>query len=147
MTAHADSGFTLLELLVVLAIVALLATLGPQWWQAARTGMAAEDAADSVAAAMGEAQRLAIGRGRPVRVYVDELQRSVEVEGGRYAKLPNGVVLAGPMRGPDGKGVIWFHPDGSSTGGQVVVSAPGNAWAVSVEMLTGRVRRVHASAQ
>lgn len=90
--------------------------------------------------ALNEGRALAVGRARMVRVVVDESLRSISVEGGRWRKLPAGIALAGPRQG-----AIVFGPDGSSTGGQVVVSQNSRAVLVLVDQPTGRVRRIEAA--
>ena len=143
----AEGGFTLLELLVVVAVVALLVTVVVPWFAGALNRLQADEAADDIVAAMTEARDLAAGRHRTVKVMVDEKAGTIEVEGGRYRSLPAGVALSGPPSGYDGKGIILFHPDGTSDGGQVVASRGDVAWAVSVELLTGQIRRVYAGAR
>ncbi|MCR6630753.1 MAG: GspH/FimT family pseudopilin [Magnetospirillum sp.] len=103
-------------------------------------------ASDEVAAAMKEARALAQSRGQPVRLRVDEGMRSLWVEGGHWRKLPDGVTLAGPKPDGDGLGTILFRPDGSSSGGQVVVGWRRRAVSVLVEPEDSRVRRVSAGA-
>lgn len=101
-------------------------------------------AEDDVAAALREARALALARGQPVRVQVDERLRSIWVEGGRWRRLPDGVSLAGPPADRDGRGMIVFAPDGSSSGGQIVVSWRDRAVSLLVDGASGRVRRVRA---
>lgn len=129
-------------LLVGLAGAALGA--GPTAVDATLVRLKAGVAEDNVVAALREARALALARGRPVRVVVDEQMRSVWVEGGHWRKLPDGVSLAGPRADRDGQGVIVFAADGSSDGGQIVVSWRGRAVSVLVDGGSGRVRRVRA---
>ena len=77
---------------------------------------------------------------------VDERNRTVAVEGGRWRKLPEGISLAGPAPGRDGQAVVVFNPDGSSGGGQLVVAVGGRAVSLVVDADTGRVRRIDAKA-
>ena len=142
-----DGGFTLLELLIVLTVAALMVTVVIPWGRMALVRFQADGATEDVVAAIGEARDLAIRRNHIVKLYVDERAPSVEVEGGHYRRLPAAVRLSGPPRGYDGKGIILFHPDGTSDGGQVVVDIGDFAWAISVEELTGQPRRVHAAAR
>ncbi|MEW5726267.1 MAG: GspH/FimT family pseudopilin [Pseudomonadota bacterium] len=137
-------GFTLLELLVVLVVIGLLAVVAPPYVQGALSRMEAERASDAVAAAMAEARGIAMERNRVVRVSVDTGGGGIDVEGGRWRKLPDEVTLSLSPPPRDGRWVIVFHPDGGSSGGRVLVSAQGRAWALVVESLTGRVRVSHA---
>lgn len=129
-----------------LAIGIIGAVLGaaPAAVDAAIARLKAGAAEDDVVAALREARALAVTRGQPVRVRVDEQMRSIWVEGGHWRKLPDGVSLAGPRADRDGQGVILFAPDGSSSGGQIVVSWRGRAVSVLVDGASGGVRRVRA---
>lgn len=118
----------------------------PMAVDAALVRMKAGAAEDDVVAALREARALALSRGQPVRVRVDEQMRSVWVEGGHWRKLPEGVSLAGPRADRDGQGVIVFAPDGTSGGGQIVVSWRDRAVSVLVDGPSGGVRRVRAAA-
>ncbi len=102
-------------------------------------------ASDDVAEAFKEARSLAMSRHASVLVLINEDQNAVVVEGGRWRKLPRGIALAGPAPERDGPGGILFHPDGSSSGGQVVVSSRGHAVSLVVDRGEGRVRRVEAN--
>lgn len=102
-------------------------------------------AEDDIVAALREARALALSRGHPVRVLVDERMRTISVEGGRWRKLPDGVTLAGPPANRGGQGVIAFAADGSSGGGQIVVGWRDWAVSVLVDGASGQVRRVRAS--
>lgn len=119
------------------------AVLAPPYVQGAVTRFKADLAAEEVVEALAEARDLAARREQPVRVFIDERQRAVAVEGGRWRKLADGVTLGGPRRGPDGRAAILFLPDGTSSGGQVVLSTRESAWALSVDQATGQVRKRH----
>ncbi|CAA7625165.1 GspH/FimT family pseudopilin [Magnetospirillum sp. UT-4] len=101
-------------------------------------------ASDDVRDAMGEARLLAVRRGTEVRVVIDFANLSLAVEGGRWRRLPNGIGLAGPAATRSGETEILFRPDGSSTGGQVVVSVRGRAVSLLVDAGSGGVRRYQA---
>jgi hypothetical protein len=142
-----DDGLTLLDLLVMLAAGALMMVVVVPWSAGAMSRMRADSAADQVVDAIAEARALAIHLNKTVPVIVDDVADSLEVQGGRFRRLPGSVRMAGPPAGRDGKGVILFHGDGSCDGGQVVVASGDTAWAVAVESQTGRVRRIHAAAR
>lgn len=143
-SARAAAGFTLLELLVVLVVIGLLAAVAPPYVQGALARRHAEQASDAVADALAEARAIALSRNRVVRVTVDAAARTVDVDGGHWRKLPEAVTLSLSPPPQDGRWIIVFHPDGSSSGGQVLVSSDGRAWSLVVEELTGKVRRLHA---
>lgn len=139
----AEAGFSLLHALILLAGLGLVATIGQPFIVQAMARHEALRASDEVAAALGEARRLALGRTRAVRVVLDERNRSVSVEGGTWRKLPSGIALAGPKPDRDGRVVLLFHPDGSSDGGQVVIAGRDRAVSVLLDS-SGAVRRIEA---
>jgi len=138
------SGITPLELLVILGLAGLLLIVVAPWARAALAQWRGDQAAEQVVAALGEARGLAVSRRRDVKVMIDEALGSVEVDNGTYRRLPSGLRVSGPPRGADGKGIIWFHGDGSSGGGLVVLAAGDAAWTVAVEPPSGRPRLARA---
>lgn len=136
-TIGRQAGFSLIEVLAALAILALVAVVAPPYVKNAMARAEAEGAVDRIVAALAEAHDLAVTRNRAVRVVIDE--SAVSVEGGRWRKLPGGIALT-----VSSERAVMFRPDGSSSGGQVVVSSPGRALLLTIDPLTGRVRRVHA---
>ena len=137
-------GVTPLDLLAGMVAVVLAVTVVVPWARAAHTRYQADDAADEVAEAMTEAHDLAMLRRRPIRMMVDETADSVEVEGGRFHRLSAAVRIAGPPRGPDGKGVMVFRPGEGSDRAQVAVAGADIAWSLSFDSAGSRVRRVLA---
>lgn len=127
-------------LLAITALAGIMIGVLPPYMDQAMARYHARSAADDVVDALNEGHALAVGRARTVRVMVDEDLRSISVEGGRWRKLSSVIALSGPNQG-----AIVFRPDGSSTGGQVVVSLHGRAVSVLVDKPTGRVRRIEAT--
>lgn len=130
------AGFTLLEMLVVLAVLALAIALvagagGP------RPEAVARAAADHVAAALRTARGRAILEDRTVTVALDAAGHALRVGDDAPLRLPPALALSGPA-------VIRFAPDGSSSGGRIVLTGGTRQMAVSVDWLTGRVRRAAA---
>jgi general secretion pathway protein H len=141
--AAGAAGFTLLEILVVLAIVgfALVLVVGyrPPWSRAF--------AVDTIAAELSSELRLvrseAIAENRPVALELD-------VKGHRYrggsaaprplpASLSIQVLTIAGQRQDAEVGSIRFNPDGSSTGGRIVLAEGARRVAIGVDWLTGRV--------
>jgi general secretion pathway protein H len=137
-------GFTLLELLVVLAIATLLLTVTPPLLTAAIPGMELKASARRVAAGLRLAREEAIRTGRDVAFTLDLEARSFKV-GGRFrdGRLPTSLDLKleaaeTEMLG-EHAGAVRFFPDGSSTGGRVILSRDGAGYQVGVQWLTGRI--------
>lgn len=137
-------GFTLIELLVVLALAALLIGVVPPLIGAAFPGVQLKAAARSTAAGLRLAREEAIRGGRDVALVLDVGGRRYQVEGdARSVSLPAGLDLKlegarSEMR-DDQVGAVRFYPDGSSTGGRVLLSRNGHGYQVGVAWLTGRI--------
>jgi general secretion pathway protein H len=130
MTRHRQDGFTLIEMIVVLAILALMLGLviarGPM--HSAR--LDAEAAARELTAALRLARGRAIAEERPVSVAL--APDRYQVEGLAAHSVPTDVALSGSS-------VIRFAPDGSSSGGTIAVRTAKSSVTIVVNWLTGRV--------
>ena len=135
------SGFTLVEMLVVVAILgfglALLATRGPLVSPAAQ----ARQAASTVAQALRLGRSQAIASGHPVPVLLDVSDKRLLVDGKPWADLPRsvGLVVVSAEHTPAKQAGFLFRPTGGASGGQVRLGAGGVSFTVTVEWLTGRV--------
>lgn len=137
-------GFTLIELLLVLAIAAALAALvglsGPPLLQ----GMELRSTALGWHGLMREARSQAVRDGRERVVEIDVERRLARLGNREPLGLPAGVrlhvVVAGEEVGERGA-AIRFFPDGSATGGVILLSREsGAARSIHVDWLTGRTR-------
>lgn len=124
-------GFTLLEMLVVIAVMGLLAGLVLTRGPARSAGLEARLAANTLAGTLRAARAQAIATDRAVAVRVDGPAGTVAV--GTAAPRAVGAVLIPPPR------PLVFAPDGSSSGGAVGVAAGPLRKVVAVDWLTGRV--------
>jgi len=137
-------GFTLLEILVVLVIGVLLVALVPPLLSGLSGGTELRGAARQLAAGLRAARNEAITRQHEAVLTLDLAQHRFGVSGdARVVKLPDGVALklytaqAELLDGTTGN--IRFFPDGSSTGGHLIVSGPKVAYRVNVDWLTGAI--------
>lgn len=137
-------AFSLLELLVVLAIVALASTiLVPAFTGGA--GAELQVAARDLASGLRYARSHALTHGDEVTLTLDVYDRRFEISGSDIGRdLPSSVELSlytARSELLDGNtAAIRFFPDGSSTGGRITVTgANGRERYIDVDWLTGRV--------
>ena len=140
------TGFTLLELLVVLAIAAMLMALVPPVLSKAAPGVRAKAAARDMADTLRGARAVAVTRGRPIDVRFDAGEGEYVVSGSAARALPQGLTLALPGPGDGATAAatsphytLRFQPDGSSNGLRAVLGSPGRYYRVEVSWLTGRI--------
>lgn len=141
-------GFTIVELLVVLALAALVLSVVPPLISAALPGVELKSSARRAMASLNLARESAIRSGSAIALIVDVEQRKLELDGFRTITLPKGLDLdlnaARREILDENRGAIRFFPDGSSTGGRITITAGEDdnrhGYQVGVSWLTGRVR-------
>ena len=142
-----DRGFTLIEILVVLAIlgltVGLVAARGPARSQA----LDLRSGADQVARSLRLARSQAIAGNRDVAFTLDLARRSFHVGDGPWQALPPaielGMVTANGAADAPAQGGIVFAPDGGATGGRVRLATANRVLIIAVDWLSGRVAVVN----
>ena len=137
-------GFTLVELLVVLAIAGLLLAVTPPLISSAMPGVELKAAARRTAGALRLAREIAIADGRDAAWVIDIDSNRYRMDGDhRSGSLPAGLdvelVAAEDEMQSDSVGAIRFFPDGSSTGGRVILKRGDGGYQVGVNWLTGRI--------
>ena len=143
--AEAQAGFTLLELLVVLVILALAATA------VMRLGAGGRETAEVRAflmraeAMMREARTTAVSTRQETEVVIDtQARRLVMPSSGKALDVPVGVSLDGKLARVGTSGfVVLFYPGGGSTGANLPFRYRGQTFELRVNWLTGHadVRR------
>lgn len=140
-----SSGFSLLELLVVLVIVAMMATLIGVSISRSLTGAEVRTASRDLMAALRYTRGQAILKRQEKTLSVDVEKRQYQAPGKGTVELPEGMEIrlltARTERTGESSGTIRFFPDGSSTGGKVTLSADEREWVVTVGWLTGEIGR------
>lgn len=136
-------GFTLMELLVVLAILGLAVALSAPAFYRVLPGLALKTGSHTVATALREARGLAIGTNSEVVMLIDLDKHALSVGGDRPVQIDPrlGITLITSTHEivDPGVGGIRFYPDGTSTGGGVTLSLNERQYRVVVDWLTGRV--------
>ena len=135
-------GFTLVELLVVLAILALVMAVIPPFLAGGQARAELSSSAREIASALHETRSLAIREGRSETFVVDGTAGAFRAAGGApERRVPAGLrlsLLTLANKRLD-VGVIRFFGDGSSTGGSVSILQGERRSDVTVDWLTGRV--------
>jgi general secretion pathway protein H len=147
----AAAGFTLLETVCVVAIVALLAGLALPAIPRGTSRAKLESYAYAAAALLKSDRNAAMRRGSRVTTLVDPRTRRVQSgTGARALRLPNDVgfevVLADQCAGRIAGNQIDFFPSGMSCGGTLFFSRLGTIYEVRVTWLTGGVEIVRPAA-
>lgn len=136
-------GFTLVELLVVFAILALAISLVPVAFERVRDSFQYRDVVRTMLSQMRSARVAALAEGREVRFLVD-LQRRAYGVGADLEPLPESLqlraIVAGREMGAQGQAAIRFLPSGGATGGSIeILRAPNVGTRLRVDWLSGRV--------
>jgi general secretion pathway protein H len=126
---------------VVLAILGLVLGVfigrGPMRSQ----GLQLRAAAGALAQGFRAARAAAIATGEDVTVSIDPARRVFAVGNHAPVLLAPDLAIEAPeaLRGPGTLRLIRFAPDGSDSGGQVIVTTGGKGVKISVQWLTGQV--------
>ena len=135
------AGFTLIEVIAVMLIIALVASLAVTMMPG--TGRAGLKALTLQTASLLRRERLgAILTGRDREVSLDGEQRILVGDGGDIVALPRDIVL--DILGADAlwsgrQAVVRFHPDGASTGAVLKLSREKAEYEIRVNWYTGGV--------
>lgn len=132
-------------MLVVLVVLVLLTSLSPLLLDRVVPNLRFEAAARELASTLRLARGFAIRDNRARVVVIDVGARIAAIGGARTrSTLPDGVridlVVAAIERVDAATGRIRFFPDGSSTGGKIVLTSGQRALAVVVDWFSGQVR-------
>jgi general secretion pathway protein H len=136
-------GFTLLELIVALAIMAFLAALTLPSTSRRPGALEVAAAARELASTLRYARSRAVAFNRPTEVIIDARRGLYQSTEATPRAVAQGLQLAfetpQEQRSARGQAKIRFFPDGSSTGGRIALSAQGLRYDVWVRWLDGRV--------
>jgi len=144
-------GYSLLELLVVLTILALTIGLAPVAYSSVRPGLQARAAAMESASEMRRARAWSMRHAQDAVVTIDIGERRlVSPTTSADHQFPDAVtvyaLVADSERLSDTVGGIRFFHDGGSTGGRIRFAAGSIAYQVDVDWLLGRITVERTSA-
>jgi general secretion pathway protein H len=137
------SGFTLIEMFVVLAILGFALALVIGYRSPVGRGLDLRGSAANLAAGLRMARSEAILSNRTVTFDLDLAGHRFRAGSGPVHQLPASLAIElltiGDERRNTHGGAIRFNPDGSSTGGRISIDEGGHTMMVGVDWLTGRV--------
>lgn len=136
-------GFTLIEIMAVLGIIALIMGVAAVSFAGRLEKLKISNAAKDVMSALRMTRSKAIVSRTEQALEVDLEARTVTVPGRDAVQLPEqiemGLVTASTEVSSDKVGRIRFFPDGGSTGGKVTLATEVREWQVKVSWLTGEI--------
>ncbi len=137
-------GFSLIELMVVLAILGFAYTLVPPLFSGAREGAELKGATRQLAAGLRKARNYAVTKRTEAVFTLNVEERHFSLSGdARTYRLPREVqlklVTAQREVVNDKLAAIRFYADGSSNGGRVTLGSGERSFEIDVNWLTGRV--------
>lgn len=147
MRRSAPRGFTLLEIVLVMAIIGLASVLAAAAMGGGFRGMQLKASARQIAANLRYTRAQAIETGQPQRFTIDPARHVWQAPKSHHGEIPaklaiefTGAREAQSDRGRSNVGAIEFFPDGAATGGRIRLGFGQAAWDVDVSWLTGQVQ-------
>lgn len=141
--ARRSSGFSLLEIMMVMAIIATASVLAVSVLTGGIDGLRLRSSAKEIAANLRYTRAQALSTGRPQKFVIDPRAHTWRAVDDRHGEIPRslGILFTGTrgLQARAGEGAILFFPDGASTGGRVQLQAGKAALNVDVAWLTGEV--------
>lgn len=131
-----SAGFTLFEVLVVLAIVASLVMVAQQALFINTTGTEFRVLVQRIVSELRMHRERAILEGSLVSISNEDVRALATLFTNASHKAVEGALMVAI---DDGVDVLWFAPDGTTSGGSVVISLNDRSVRVTIDWLTGHV--------
>lgn len=141
---RSERGFTLVELLVVFALLALMIGLVPVAFDRLRESAQYRDTLRTMISDLRAARYRAIAEGEDIRFRVNLAERTYGVSGQTMRELPSSLSLRAIVAGKELIGnesaAINFLPDGGATGGSIdLFRSSGAGTRLRIDWLSGQV--------
>ncbi len=144
-----SNGFTLLEIIVVMVLIALAGSLVFLNVGKSRSSKEGTLFAKEMVSLCKQARRMAVASGIPITLYISSSQRSCWITDGKKIKIPEEMLIEGEgvaLMDEDIYG-IRFYPDGSTGGGTLTLSLSDRViHEFRVDRLTGLITPVRSDA-
>jgi len=141
-------GFTLVEMIVVLVLVAAVVAIGASAMARKLPGQRLQQSARELAAQLRFTRAQAIATGKPQVFTLDARSREWRAGEKRKGKLSRDIAIvatgARNEQQREGMAAVRFFPEGAATGGRFLLSHGRAAWQVDVQWLTGEVSLTRA---
>lgn len=142
--ARPSAGFTLIELILALAVMGLLAGMATPVYSKLKAGAEYRSCVRQLMAGLISARQQAAEAGRDIAYSCDLAKRICGLDGKFSQHIPEAVTLKATVAGvelkDDAVAGIRFYPDGGSTGGYFeLVRAGGGGVRLRVDWLFGRL--------
>jgi len=134
-----SAGFTLIEMIIVLVVLGLVAGLVMSRGPSRSPTVEVRSAATQVLQGMRAARSQAIAAGQLQAFSVDGGAHVYRIGTGTPQALPRNVAVQLEVAGRAAR-AIDFLPDGSSSGGVVLLASATRRMSVTVDWLSGRIR-------
>jgi general secretion pathway protein H len=135
------AGFTMLESLVVLALVAMMAGMASQLLRPPSGRLKLETSARTLCATLRATRARAIATNSEAAVIVDVYAKTFASPVGKPGVLPADAVVtldvAHTQHLSPRAGAVTFFPDGGSTGADIILRLPDARASIGVNWLTG----------
>lgn len=142
---YRSGGFSLIEMVAVIALIAIAATMVLMSFSTMFNGAKIQAASRDMVAALRYTRGQAIVKGKETTFDLDLANNRYTAPGRSPVQLPKtmrmNLYTAAQEQTGENSGSIRFFPDGASTGGHISVLMDRIEWRINVDWLTGAITR------